>query len=169
MKHEYRFEYGRIVLEPLEESDIEQLRVLRNSQKQFFISQDEIESEAQKQWYERYLNNSRDIMFRVVKKENQKEFIGAIALYDIDSKKRTAECGRTVIDKAKAPEKGIGMEATKAACLFGFEVLGLQKIVGEVLKTNERIIKVDLRAGFQIVGEDENLFFIEMTRSQINA
>ena len=169
MEHNHVFEYKRIILKPLQESDIEPLRVLRNSQKQFFLSQNEIDSQAQKQWYERYLKNPGDIMFKVVKKEEPDEFIGAIALYDIDWERMTSECGRTVIDKTKAPEKGIGMEATKAVCLFGFHVLKLNKIVGEVLKTNERIIKVDLRAGFQIVGEKDDLYLIEMTNETINA
>ena len=169
MKHNHVFEYGRIIFMPLEKADIEELRILRNSQKQFFISRHEIDSGAQEQWYEKYLKNPEDIMFKVVKKEKPEEFIGAIALYDIDWENMTSECGRTVIDKLKAPEKGIGMEATKAVCLFGFQVLKLNKIVGEVLKTNERIIKVDLRAGFRIVGENDNLYFIEMTKETINA
>ena len=65
-------------------------------------------------------------------------------------------CGRTVVDKGLAPEKGIGLMATKAVCLFGFEQLGLKKIVGGVLKSNERIIKVDTRAGFYLF----SIFFI---------
>ena len=129
MKHNHVFEYGRIILMPLEKADIEELRILRNSQKQFFISRHEIDSGAQEQWYEKYLKNPEDIMFKVVKKEKPEEFIGAIALYDIDWENMTSECGRTVIDKLKAPEKGIGMEATKAVCLFGFQVLKLNKIV----------------------------------------
>lgn len=168
MKHDYTFEFERIILKPLAIEDIEHLRILRNSQKQYFVSQYEIDSEAQKKWYNQYLDNPNDIMFKVIKKEKPDEFIGAIALYDIDWEKKTSECGRTVIDKKLAPEKGIGMEATKAVCLFGFDVLKLDKIVGEVLKSNERIIKVDTRAGFYIVGEDENMFFIEMTRDTIN-
>lgn len=169
MKHDYEYEYGRIILKPLEWDDIEQLRVLRNQEKQFFLEQTEIEEDSQKKWYERYLEKDNDIMFKVVKKDKPEEFIGAIALYAIDWEKGTAEAGRTVIDKKKSPEKGIGQEATKAVCRFGFEKLKLKKIVGEVLKTNERIIKVDLRAGFRIVGESENgeLYLIEMTQDTI--
>ena len=167
MKHDYEFAFQRIILKPLEQEDIELLRKLRNQEKQYFATQQEITREGQQKWYQSYLEKQDDIMFKIVKKENPEEFIGTIALYDIDWENRTSECGRTVVDKEKAPEKGIGMEATKAVCLFGFDVLKLKKIVGEVLKTNERIIKVDKRAGFYIVGEREDMYDIEMTRDSI--
>lgn len=169
MEHNYVFEHERIILKPLEETDIEYLRTLRNSRKQFFITQCEIDSEAQKKWYEGYLKNPQDIMFKVVKKDKPEEFIGAMALYDIDWERMTAECGRILVDKTKAPERGIGTEVTKAVCLFGFQVLKLNKIVAEVLKTNVRIIKAVLHVGFRIVGENENLYYIEITRESISA
>ncbi len=167
MKHQYEFDFGRICLKPLEKEDIEPLRLLRNQEREYFATQHEISKENQEAWYKSYLKKEDDIMFKIVKKDNLQEFIGAIALYDIDWKNKTSECGRTVVDKDKAPEKGIGMEATKAVCLFGFEVLKLEKIVGEVLKSNERIIKVDQRAGFYIVGEQGDMYNIEMTRDSI--
>lgn len=169
MNHTYRYEYGRIVLLPLEESDIENLRQLRNSLRQYFLSSNTIEKKSQAMWYEAYLKKDNDIMFKIVKATDETEFIGAIAVYDIDLEKGVAEVGRTVVDKVKAPEKGIGMEATKAVCKFSFDVLGIKKIVAEVLKSNERIIKVDQRAGFYITGEvDENTYAIEMTKDTLN-
>lgn len=170
MKHSFEYEYGRIILKSLEEADIEELRVLRNKESQYFLSEVEILPEQQKQWYKKYQLKTNDIMFKVVKKSNSEEFVGAIAVYDIDEKKHTAEVGRTVIDKIKAPEKGIGMEATKAVCKFAFEKLGIKKIVASVLKTNERILKVDTRVGFTIVGEiDKDTYAIELTPETLNA
>lgn len=167
MNHEYLFEFKRIILKPLKEEDIECLRLLRNQEKQYFITNDEISEESQKKWYQSYLNKEDDIMFKIVKREKPEEFIGAIALYDIDLEKRVSEFGRVLVDKMKAPEKGIGKEATLAVCLFGFEVLKLNKIIGEILKSNERIIKVDRRAGFRFVGEQRDVYNIEMTKDTI--
>ena len=168
MKHNYIFEFGRVTLLPLEETDIEQLRVLRNKERQYFNSTKIITGEEQKNWYLTYLNRDDDIMFKVVRTGNEEEFIGAIAVYAINYKDATAEVGRTVIDKLKAPEKGIGMDATKAVCLFAFDVLKIKKIVATVLKNNERIIKVDTRAGFYVVGDaDEESYAIEMTRDSL--
>ena len=169
MKHNYEFEFGRVTLLPLEQTDIEQLRVLRNQERQYFNTTNEITEEGQKRWYASYLEKNDDIMFKVVKTEDKNEFIGAIAVYDINYEDGTAEVGRTVIDKVKAPEKGIGIDATKAVCLFTLDVLKIKKIVATVLKSNERIIKVDTRAGFYIVGEaDDDSYAIEMTRESIN-
>lgn len=169
MQHSYEFSYKRIILKPLREEDIEMLRILRNKEKQYFLSTEDISPEQQRSWYSNYLNKNDDIMFKVVKKEEPDEFIGAIAVYAIDNKKKTAEVGRTVIDKKKAPEKGIGMDATKAVCKFAFDILNIKKIVAEVLKSNKRIIKVDTRAGFVIVGDkDEETYIIEMTPETIN-
>lgn len=169
MNHNYSFEFGRVTLLPLAEDDIEKLRILRNKERNFFNSKAEISPEGQRKWYESYLNKSNDIMFKVVKTGENSGFIGAIAVYDIDFENGIAEVGRTVIDKEKAPEKGIGMDATKAVCLFAFDVLKIKKIVASVLKSNERIIKVDTRAGFYIVGDlDEESYAIEMTRESLN-
>lgn len=164
MKHNYVFECLRVILKPLEKSDIEDLRILRNQEAQFFLNQNEISKEAQKKWYQNYLNKKDDIMFMVAKKEAPNDFIGAIAAYDIDWEKKECEVGRTVIDKVKAPEKGIGTDATKAVCAFCFEILKMKKIKGVVLKDNARILKVDERVGFKIIGDyDEKSFLLELT------
>lgn len=168
MEHDYSFQFENIVLKPLLISDIEKLRILRNKEKQYFATQDEITAEAQEKWYQHYLTKDNDIMFKIEKRDQPEVFIGAIALYDIDWKRKVSECGRTVVDKELAPEKGIGLTATKAVCQFGFEILKLEKIIGEVLKTNQRIIKVDTRAGFYIVGENDEFYNIEMTAKSIN-
>lgn len=167
MRHQYRQTYKRIMLRPLERRDIEQLRILRNSNLEFFFDSSQITQEAQQAWYERYLQKENDVMFAVELVDKPGEFIGAIAIYDIDLKKGTAECGRTVIDKEKAPLKGIGTETTAAACHVAFSQIGVQKIVAEILKSNERILKVDTRAGFIVTGENGDNWCIEMTPETI--
>lgn len=164
MKHDYIFEFARIVLKPLDHEDIQNLRVLRNKERQFFSSQFMISEEKQEEWYKNYLSKSDDIMFKVVKKEALEDFVGAIAVYDIDYKQSIAEVGRTLIDKERCMAKGIGLDATRAVCKFAFDVLNIKKILGIALKTNERILKVDQRAGFVISGDyDANTYALEMT------
>lgn len=168
MEHEYRINFKRILLRPLKIEDIEPLRILRNKEKKFFLNADEISEDQQLKWFGDYCKKKNDIMFAVEKIDEPDVFIGAIALYNIDWESKTAECGRTVIDKDIAPEPGIGMEATQAVCLLGFDQMKLIKITGEVLKSNERIIKVDLRAGFVIIGDkSDEIYAIEMTRETI--
>ena len=167
-QHKYEFSYERIILKPLGKEDIEDLRNLRNRMKDFFFTNEDITVEAQKKWYERYLKKENDIMFKAVKKEAPDTFIGTIAIYDIADDLSVAELGRTLVDKEKAPEKGIGTEVTKAACLFAFDVLKINKIRGEVLKSNPRALKMDLNAGFYLIGDyDQDSHLIEMTRETI--
>ena len=131
MRHHYHLQHGRIILRPLEERDIEELRVLRNKNLEFFFDSVEITSEAQRAWYERYLQKEDDVMFAVERSDKPGEFIGAIAIYNINPQTGIAECGRTVLDKEKAPLKGIGTETTAAACHVAFSQMGVKKIVAE--------------------------------------
>lgn len=169
MKHDYEFAYERIILKPLEEKDIESLRILRNKEKQYFFTGDDITPEQQKVWYANYLKKNDDIMFKVVKKEEPDKFIGAIAVYEINFDEETAEVGRTVIDKEKAPEKGIGTEAVKAVCKFAFGVIKLKKLTLEVFKNNDRATRVYEKTGFVSVDNRKNIYIMEMTPNTINA
>jgi len=162
MKHNYSYEYKRIILNPLEKQDIEELRVLRNGAREFFVYQGIITPEKQQKWFEQYLQKDDDIMFKIVKAEEPEEFIGAVALYDIEPEKHQAEFGRIVIDKEKVSEKGLGQETVEAITQFGFTILNLRKIVAEVLKENQRALTSDLRAGFTIIDENEELYFLEI-------
>lgn len=169
MIHSHRYEYGRVILMPLERNDIEKLRILRNKEREYFLFKGEIDEEAQRKWYESYLENERDIMFRISHRDKPDEFIGAIAVYNIDYDSRVAEVGRTVVDKEKNNEPGIGLDATKGICLFAFTVLGIERIVASILKSNERILRTDTRAGFYISGIcGDDSYSIEMTRTSLN-
>ena len=69
-------------------SDIEELRRIRNKERQYFATQNEISKEMQEEWYAKYLQRDDDIMFKIVSKKEPDLFIGAIALYDIDEKQK---------------------------------------------------------------------------------
>lgn len=167
MNHSYTYEFKRIILEPLEEKDIELLRLLRNRERQYFINQAEISKEAQIKWYHRYLEKNDDIMFRIVRKSAPDIFIGVIALYDIDWEKKICEFGRILIDREIVKEKGLGFEATVGVTQLGFDILKLNTIVAEVLKTNERVLKIYKRAGYNIIGEKEGLYKLEIKQEEV--
>ena len=168
MKHSYSFEYLRVVLKPLEYEDIEKLRVLRNKESKYFLNSQQISSDEQQKWYERYLAKTDDIMFKVEKATNPGEFIGTIAVYDINWNEKIAECGRLIIDKEIAPDKGIGADTIKAICKFCFDNLKLKKVIAVVLKSNTRILKIDQRVGFKVIGDyDEKSYLLEITEQDL--
>lgn len=162
MKHQYEYKNKRIMLKPLEASDIEDLRNLRNRNKQFFATQTEITKEGQEKWYRNYLQKDNDIMFKVVLSEKPEQFIGAVAVYDIDREAKTCEFGRIVIDKELVSEKGIGTETVEGICQFAFSELRMQKIKAEVLKENARAIAVYKKVGFVVVYETEDMDVMEV-------
>lgn len=159
MEHYYEIKSERIILKPLKKEDIEMLRVLRNRASKYFITQKHITKEQQRQWYETYLKKQNDYMFKVVLRSKPDEFVGAAALYDIDMDEGSAEFGRIVVDSKKA--QGIGKEITNAICQFGYEELGLAKIICTVFKDNERAVQIYKKIGFEIVEEKEGLLYME--------
>ena len=167
MRHDYECEEGRIMLKPLEKVDIEALRILRSKVRNCFLNTQVTSSENQEHWYESYLKKEGDYMFKIVKRDKPTEFIGAIAIYDVDNYSGCAEFGRLVVDKEIAPEKGLGYEAVKAICKFSFDVLQLSQIRAFVLIDNERAMKTYLKVGFRIKKKTEQGFYVEMVKEQL--
>ena len=166
MKHNFTGIYKRVLLRPLEEKDIEELRVLRNKLQKYFNSTDYITPEQQKAWYEKYLTKDDDVMFAVELIDKPGMFIGAVATYDIDWENGTGIGGRTVVDKERAPEKGIGTELAFAHSKICFGPMGLKKIGCTVHKDNAIAIKMNLRTGNKIVGEVGDEYIMEVTKEE---
>lgn len=84
MKHQYSGGFGEVVVRPLEEGDIESLRVWRNepSNTRYLSKVPFITPEMQKKWYENYLANDEELQFAICFKDSG-ELIGSAALYDI--------------------------------------------------------------------------------------
>lgn len=150
MTHNFQNEFEDIVLKPLEEKNIEDLRNLRNKEenRKCFIYQKEITKEEQKNWYKKYSEKEEDLMFSAFLKENEEYPIGFAALYNIDKNNKKCEFGRIIVDKSKVTKKGIGYQITKCLCDIGFQDLGLDMIYLEVFSDNIPALKTYLKVGF---------------------
>ncbi len=144
MKHSFSMTLDHIELRPLEIGEIEQMRILRNQARQYFVCSEEISKIAQAAWYEKYLSAPGDYMFSIY---YQQQWIGAAALYNAAN--GAAEFGRLVIDRTKTDRGGLGVQVTRAVCKFGFEELGLIRIYLEVFENNLAARKTYERAGFR--------------------
>lgn len=167
MRHSYQFRYQRVFLRPLEQRDIEELRVLRNKNRFCFNTTNYISAEQQRLWFQNYLRRETDVMFSVETVGNPGVFTGAIALYNIDLPAGRAEFGRTVLDKERVPEKGIGTEAVIAVCRIAFEQLGISEVTAEVLKSNPRALKAYEKAGCRTTGENDESWYLAITPDTI--
>lgn len=168
MNHHYIIETKRLILRPLSEEYIEDLRQLRNRMNKFFYSQDIISVEGQTNWFNNYLIKEDDLMFSIFHKNNPNEYIGSIALYGINKASKEAEFGRIMVDKDKCSDKGVGTEAIYALLKFAFHNLGLIKIIATVKTDNNKAIDVYNKVGFIKCGEIKELdaYIYEITEDK---
>lgn len=155
MYHTFAISYGRIRLGPLRQEEIECARMLRNENRTAFIDDRIITPEAQKAWFSRYLEHPSELMFSVYRGDNG-QWIGTAALFDIDGEHASAECGRFIIDKTRAQEKGMGREAVEAVCRIGFETLKLDRLHLSVYEDNIPAVKTYQRTGFREYGVSQD-------------
>jgi len=136
----------RLNLVPINESDIEWLRVIRNQNKDHFFDSGEILPEQQKIWYEHYLG-STDQMYIVELKSGEK--IGTVALYNIDDDNKTATFGRITLLK-EYRGKGYAEEFVRLLIDEAFGGLELHKLKVEVHLDNIDAIAIYARSGFRV-------------------
>lgn len=152
MKHNYTARYGNVLLRPLAEGDIENLRMWRNNthQTRFLRPVGHITPEMQKQWFEKYLTNENELTFAIVETKDLKRMVGSVALYDFNGD--VAEIGKIQIGDPEAGGRGLGRISLVMAMWIGFKRLGLKKIVASVHQENISAHKNDMQVGFKIVG-----------------
>lgn len=153
MKHNYIINTARLKLRQIEYNDLDYVMAWRNQDetRKWFLNNSIIKWEEQLEWYKKYLDNDKDIMFIAEEILNTNSPIGTIALYNIDTDNQTAEFGRIIIGDLESREKGFGLECTNAICDFGFHQLGLKKIRSDVFEDNIRSLKMFKKAGFQVI------------------
>lgn len=152
MRHNYYGEHLNVALKPLNEDNLESLRVWRNNTEQtkFLRPIGEITPEMQQNWFRSYLDNPQDIVFGIYETEKLNRLVGSLSLYDI--KDGRAEIGKIQVGDSEAHGMGIGRTSLIIAMKIGFEILGLREIYASVHQDNVTARTNDLRIGFRIVG-----------------
>ena len=102
MEHGYTALYEDVRLRPLEESDIEALRIWRNDAKsnRFLRDVGYITQEMQRQWFEQYKNNENELIF-AIDDMDLNCMVGSISLYDICRERHLASIGRIQIGEER--------------------------------------------------------------------
>ncbi|WP_153980092.1 GNAT family N-acetyltransferase [Paenibacillus xylanilyticus] len=150
MHHDYVIKSNKFILTPVTEADIELMRGWRNSplNHSSFLTNNYIDMDQQKRWFENYLQKTNDIMFIVKDLEDSGKRVGMLGLYDIDNDKKRAEFGRLLIGEPSTRGKGLGLAVTLNLCKFGFQILELDEIYLEVITDNVTAHKIYKKAGF---------------------
>jgi len=78
--------------------------------------------------------------------------VGTVSFKDVDLERRSAESG-TLIGDLASRGKGYGLEAKVAWCLYGFAVLGLDRIDVTVRRDNEPMLRIEAALGHETLEE----------------
>ena len=149
--HMLKVKYKNTLLRPIEEKDLEPLRIWRNETKTHFLRQlDYITPEMQSEWFKKNNADESCYMFAIEEIRDLNRLVGSVALYNINGD--TCECGRILIGDNEAHGRGIGYLAITLVLYLGFEKLGLNKIIADVYADNIPARKNNTKAGFEIVG-----------------
>lgn len=111
-----------------------------------FIFQETFTEEMHNGWLKNKVETGEVAQYIIYTKEDNVP-IGSVYLRDIDKNNEKAEFG-IFIGEDIARGKGYGTEATKLMCRYGFEELGLHKIMLRVFAFNKAAIKAYEKAGF---------------------
>lgn len=152
MRHNYYGEHLNVALKPLNEDNLESLRVWRNNTEQtkFLRPIGEITPEMQQNWFRSYLDDQQHIAFGIYETEKLNRLVGSLAIYDI--KDGRAEIGKIQVGDSEAHGMGIGRTSMVTAMKIGFELLGLTEIYASVHQDNIAARTIYFKIGFQIVG-----------------
>jgi RimJ/RimL family protein N-acetyltransferase len=157
----------RVRLRPLVRTDLELTLAWRNrdDSRRWFLNAVPIAWEQHLAWFERYAERDDDFLFVVEDLEQGGRSVGQVALYGIDWEGRTAEFGRLLIGEPSGRGRGLGRKVTASIIAFGFRSWDLERIGLEVLRDNDRAIRIYRSLGFQVVAGGEVPLRMSMTKS----
>ncbi len=157
MRHNYSVEYEGVRIRQLEPSDLENLRIWRNNpnNSRYLKRINEITPEMQREWYERYLEDSNSIVFAIEETIELRRIVGSVSIYDLEGP--LSNCGKTMIGDPDARGRNLGGRGEILALHIGFQRRGIEHYHTEVSKNNIASVKMTGGfMGFSKVGEAIN-------------
>ena len=145
--------YG-VTLKRLTVDKIELVRRWRNdiSISQYMEYREYITPEMQQHWFAS-INNDNNYFFVIIAENVE---IGLINIKDIDYNQKCGEAGIFIWDK-EFLNSDWSFRAALLRNEFAFEQLGLDYLIGHILKTNKRSIQYSTACGFRLLPNQENV------------
>ncbi|MBS5335295.1 MAG: GNAT family protein [Anaerovoracaceae bacterium] len=109
-----------------------------------------ISSVQQAAWFENAVKDRNNLRLTIVSIEND-EILGMVNLVNIDWKSRVAFSGIRLFGEEHRG-KGYGKDAVLAIMKYAFEELGLNRIEGSIIETNEASKRLYERCGWKVEG-----------------
>ena len=138
---------GSVRLRPLELDDIVRVRDWRNLPeiREWMYTDHEISIEEHARWFGQAMSDEARRYWII---ELDGEPVGLANLYDISPRHGTAYWAFYLAD-ARVRGRGVGSAAERFVLRYAFAELGLDKLCCEVLATNEGVVRMHERYGFQ--------------------
>lgn len=148
MDHNHTSQFKNVLLKPLTEENIENLRLWRNdsNNSKYLRTIPFITSEMQKSWYEKYLVNDDELCFSINEIEELNKMVGSLSLYEF--RNNQAEFGKILIGDSDAHGRSIGYHSVIAVLKIAFIDLCLEKVVLHVYDENIAAKHIYEKAGF---------------------
>lgn len=146
MNHDLSAERFGVRLRPVRLDDAEFIVRLRNSPRALGnVGDSAADLPGQTAWLQRYFDRANDYYF-IVETAADRRPVGTIGVYGIEG--ATGEWGRWIV----VPEVPAGPASAWLALHAGFELLGLDTLLGGVVESNKSVISFHQRIGNPAVG-----------------
>ena len=147
-KYDIIFESNRLYFIKMTDSLIDEyLKMYNDPEIQKTLFRDTFTSEEILRWLKNQLLNKEACIFSIMEK-NTNKYIGNVEIIIKDN------IGEIVISiTPEEQDKHFGTEAIKSIIEYGYNTIGLEELVLNVYKTNERAIHCYQNMGFSIDGE----------------
>lgn len=157
----------KVKIRPITMEDTELIVKWRNKEsvRKHFIFRDDFTIEMHKNWMKTKVETGEVVQFIIESHDDSNGNgngvpIGSVYFRDVDMKNRSAEFG-IFIGEDCIRGKGLGTEATRLFVEYGFQTLGLHRIMLRVLKENERALKSYLNVGFEVEGCAREMVYLD--------
>ncbi len=149
-----------LTLRTLEKTDLEFIHALYNNPEiiSYWFEEPYLSFAHREDSFDKNMDNQRHRQFILM---NIDEKVGFVELVSIDPRHRNAEF--TIIIHPDFQGKGYAYTATRLAMDYAFSVINLHKLYLYVDTTNEKAIHIYEKAGFQMEGVTQEMFFVNGT------
>jgi RimJ/RimL family protein N-acetyltransferase len=129
-----------------------------------YISKVDNDVESQRRWIINYKNDeAQKSQFYFIIERLDGTPCGTVRIYDLRAE---SFCwGSWILNENKTRYAAI--ESALLVYDYGFNTLGFEKSHFEVLKGNEKVVDFHKKFGAEVVSEDENNFYFEITQASV--
>lgn len=162
-----KLESKTIILRLVEECDAKFILKLRNDSKyNKFLSEVVDDLNAQKEWIKRYkLKEKAGTQFYFIIERLDGTPCGTVRIYDL---REDSFCwGSWILNNDKTRLAAI--ESAFLIYKFGFEYLNYKKSHFDVMKGNDKVVSFHKKMGAEIVSEDEQNYYFEISERAVLA